>query len=99
MPRFRRVADVWNWLPAFRAVAEHESIHAAAAALCLSPSALSRTVRLLEDALGVRLFERLGNRLKLTSIGEQLLSIARDAMRRVDDGLSGTDELLTGQAA
>jgi DNA-binding transcriptional LysR family regulator len=98
MRRFRRVAEVWNWLPAFRAVAEHQSVHAAADALSVSPSALSRTVRLLEDALGVRLFDRAGNRLSLTPIGEQLLSMARDAMRMVDDGIAGKDALVTGQS-
>lgn len=86
--RFRRVMQVWNWLPAFRGVAEHESIHRAAAALAISPSALSRTVKLLEDALGLALFLRQpGGALRLTAHGERLLLATRDAMRLVDDGL------------
>ena len=85
--RFRRVAQVWNWLPAFRGVAEQESIHKASLVLNTSPSALSRTVKLLEDAIGVDMFVRRGQSLALTSEGSRLLAATRDAMRMVDEGL------------
>ncbi len=85
--RFRRVAQLWNWLPAFRGVAEHESIQKASVILRTSPSALSRTVKLLEDALGVDLFVRRAQSLSLTTDGARLLAATRDAMRLVDDGL------------
>jgi DNA-binding transcriptional LysR family regulator len=58
MDRFRRVAQLWNWLPAFRGVAEHENPQRAASVLGVSASALSRTVKLLEDALGAEVFVR-----------------------------------------
>lgn len=85
MDRLRRVSNVWNWLPAFRVVAEYESIHKAATVLNISASALSRTVRLLEDAIGETLFVRRATGLTLTSFGGELLSGTRDAMRRIDD--------------
>jgi DNA-binding transcriptional LysR family regulator len=85
MTRFRRVAQLWNWLPAFRGVAEHQSIQRAALALGVSPSALSRTVRLLEGNLGAELFVRQPQGMRLTAFGEGLLAITRDAMRLVDD--------------
>ncbi len=85
MVRFRRVAQLWNWLPAFRGVAEHPSIQRAATALGVSPSALSRTVKLLEDDLGAELFLRQRQGMHLTPFGEELLAITRDAMRQVDD--------------
>jgi len=88
MIRFRRVAQIWDWLPAFRGVAEHESLQRAAAALAVSPSALSRTIKLLEDALGAPLFERHPGGLRPTSLGDELLAITRDAMRLVDDCLA-----------
>src|SRR2546423_13968187 len=88
MKRFRRVADLWNWLPGFRAVAEHESVNEAAAALHVSASALSRTVKLLESALGADLFVRRGPGLELTQLGTELLAITRDVMRQVDDCIS-----------
>ncbi len=58
MERLRRVASFWNWLPAFRAVAETEHLPTAAEALFVSPSALSRAIRLLEKDVGQPLFRR-----------------------------------------
>lgn len=88
MDRFRRLAEFWQWLPAFRAVAESEHLPTAAAELHVTPSAVSRSIRQLEAALGVALFERVGRRLVLTPDGRDLLEQVRDAMRRVDDGVS-----------
>lgn len=85
MDRYRRVAQFWSWLPAFRGVAEYESIHGAAAVLATSPSALSRTVKLLEDAVGEELFTRDKQSLALTPLGARLLGVIRDSMRAVDD--------------
>jgi DNA-binding transcriptional LysR family regulator len=88
MARSRCVAAIWNWLPAFRVVAEYESIHKAAAVMNVSASALSRTVRLLEDALGEALFVRTPVGLGLTSYGAEVLHGTRDALRRMDDVLA-----------
>jgi DNA-binding transcriptional LysR family regulator len=88
MMRFRRVAQLWNWLPGFRGVAEHEHVHKAAHTLGISPSALSRTVKLLESAIGAALFVRDNNKLVLTALGAELLTITRNMMRQVDDCLA-----------
>lgn len=80
---------MWNWLPAFRAVAETEHIQQAARALHTSPSAVSRTIRLLEDALGQALFHRAARGLRLTGAGRDLLEAVREAMDRVEAGLHG----------
>ncbi|MBL8956787.1 MAG: LysR family transcriptional regulator [Myxococcaceae bacterium] len=85
--RQRRVAGLWNWLPVFRAAAEYESLQRAALAMGVSPSAVSRTVRLLETALGFAVFDRLATGVRLTPRGERLLKATRDAMRWVDDSL------------
>jgi len=91
MERLRRVASVWSWLPAFRAVAETQHLPTASAELEVSASALSRTIRLLETDLGQALFERQGRRIVLNETGERLLVAVRDAMRRVHDGMSVVD--------
>lgn len=88
MERLRRVASLWSWLPAFRAVAETQHLPTASAQLRVSASALSRTIRLLEADLGASLFERQGRRIVLNEAGERLLVAVRDAMRRVHDGMS-----------
>lgn len=95
MDRLRRVANIWNWLPAFRVVAEYESIQKAALVLNVSASALSRTVRLLEDATGATLFVRSAAGLTLTAFGGEVLKGTRDAMRRIDDAIAG-DETASG---
>jgi len=88
MERARRLTQFWNWLPAFRAVAETQHLPSAAQQLGISPQALSRTIKLLEDELEVELFHRVGRSLQLSDAGQAFLASVRDAMRRVDDGLS-----------
>jgi DNA-binding transcriptional LysR family regulator len=83
-----RLGQVWNWLPAFRAVAESQHLPTASREVHLSASALSRSVRQLEDQLERQLFQREGRSLALSPAGRALLSAVRDAMRRVDDALS-----------
>ncbi len=87
MQQSRRVRAVWNWLPAFRAVAETQHITRAAELLHVSPSAVSRMIKLLEAEVGQPLFHRSGGALTLSSAGEELLLAVRDSIRRVDDGL------------
>ena len=88
MERARRIGSLWNWLPVFRAVAETENLHAAAASLHVSPSAVSRTVKLLEEDVGHALFVRRGRAVRLNDQGRALLVSVRDAMRLVDDGVT-----------
>jgi DNA-binding transcriptional LysR family regulator len=87
MERSHRLAQFWNWLIVFRVVAETEHVGTAARHLRVSPSAVSRTVSLLEDELGQALFERQGRRIRLSPLGHELLPYVRDAMRIVDDGV------------
>jgi DNA-binding transcriptional LysR family regulator len=93
MERQRRIHDLWNWLPAFRAEAETEHLPTASQRLRVSPSALSRAVKLLEEEMGTPLFHRSGRNLRLNDAGQAVLAAVRDAMRRVDEGVS----IATGQ--
>jgi DNA-binding transcriptional LysR family regulator len=85
--RMRRVMQLWGWLPGFRAIAETEHLTRAAQQLHVTPPALSRTLRILEEDLGVSLFERQGRHLVLNPAGRRLLSSVRIAMRLVHDAL------------
>ncbi len=87
MDRLRRLTTLWNWLPAFRAVAETQHLPAASKQLHVSPSALSRTIRLLEEDVGQPLFNRVGRGIELNATGQRLLSAVRDSMRLVDEAL------------
>lgn len=61
-------------LVAFWKVAEHRGFSSAAAALEVSPSALSQAIRQLEARLGVRLLNRTTRSVSLTEAGEAYLS-------------------------
>jgi DNA-binding transcriptional LysR family regulator len=92
-----QIAEVWSWLPAFRAVAESSHLPTASRQLSVSASALSRSVRLLEAGLGVELFHRVGSRLELTDSGHAFLHAVRIGMRSIHDGmLAARSETLTG---
>jgi DNA-binding transcriptional LysR family regulator len=92
LERARTLRGIWDYLPAFRAVAETEHLPTAARALHVSPSALSRTIHLTEAHVGQRLFERSGRALRLNGAGHALLAAVRDAMRLVDEGLGALDD-------
>src|SRR5260370_37370584 len=62
-------ADRLNLIASFVSVAEHLSFIAAANVIGTSPSTVSRKVSRLEDALGLRLFERTTRRVALTEAG------------------------------
>jgi len=61
----------------FVTVAELGTVSKAALRLRIAQPALSRQIRDLEQELGLKLFDRVGRRLRLTAEGEQLLSDCR----------------------
>ena len=63
------------------AVSRAGSYSAAAKEIRISQSALTRSVNLLEQAYGVRLFERGRSGAKLTLEGAQFIKVAEDALR------------------
>jgi DNA-binding transcriptional LysR family regulator len=97
MDRSKRIGRLWPYLPTFRVVAELQHVTRASAVLGVTPSAVSRTISLLEDDLEQALFTRSGRRIALTEAGAELLAAVRSAMRVVDDGLlSMQDQLFVG---
>lgn len=66
-------------------IARKGSFAAAAAELGKVPSALTYTVRKLEDELDVLLFDRRGPRAQLTPAGRELLEEGRRLLRSADD--------------
>lgn len=88
MHRIRQLQQIWNWLPAFRVVAETEHLPTAAREAGVTPSALSHAVKGLESELGIELFHRRGRGLALNGHGQQLLASLRESMRRLDDEIT-----------
>jgi DNA-binding transcriptional LysR family regulator len=78
-----------RWLPlnalrAFEGVAKHGSFTAAANALLISQSALSRHVIALERLIGVQLFDRKPHALTLTKAGQHLLPAVVKSFDRLE---------------
>jgi len=81
-----------RWLPlnalrAFEGVAQHLSFTAAANALLISQSALSRHVISLEKLIGAQLFERRPHALVLTKAGQHLLTAVTKSFDRLEYAL------------
>ncbi len=70
-------------LRAFAALARCGSFTEAAVELCLTQSAVSHSMKALEDDLGSRLFLRSGKRVLLTQAGKELLGHADSILRRM----------------
>ena len=79
-------------LAAFIAVAEHLSFRVAASRLDVSPSALSHTMRQLEERVGVRLLHRTTRSVALTDAGRRLLERLRPAIDEIDGALEDLDQ-------
>ena len=71
-------------LTTFVAVAQQQSMSAAARSLYLTQGAVSQQVANLEAALGLRLLERAGRRARLTEAGREIAAACEAAIRSVD---------------
>ena len=83
----------FNDLVAFVMVAREESFTKAAVKLGVSQSALSQTVRGLEERLGLRLLTRTTRRVSPTAAGERLLEIAGPRFEEIQAELSALAEM------
>jgi LysR family glycine cleavage system transcriptional activator len=82
-------------LRAFEAAARHLSFKRAAEELAVTPTAISHQIRLLEDVLGKKLFERQARRVTMTPAGQILYPTLRDSF----DAMAEAIESLHGSTA
>ena len=85
-------------LEVFCAVMETESISAAARNLRISQPAISKSIRLLEEALGFRLFERVGGRLHARMEAQKLYPKARAVFEEIASVTDLAKSLQQGRA-
>ena len=69
----------------FESVGRNQSFTLAASELNVTQAAVSHQVRLLEEELGVKLFERFHQRIELTPAGAELLDVATECLDRLAD--------------
>ena len=74
-------------------VARQESFTRAAELLHITQSALSKSIAKLEDEVGVKLFERDGNRIHLNPFGKAILRSSDQALVDLENGLKQVREM------
>jgi LysR family glycine cleavage system transcriptional activator len=89
----RRSLPPLNALRAFEAAARHLSLSLAANELNVTPAAISHQVRLLEDHIGLPVFERNGRGLALTDAGAAGLPDLREAFARLSAAMDAIGSL------
>lgn len=87
-----------NHLEVLRAVEAEGSLTAAASRLHLTQSALSHSVRKLEQQLGTPLWLREGRQLRLTQAGEHLLALANRLLPQFEHAEMQVGQFARGQA-
>jgi DNA-binding transcriptional LysR family regulator len=80
----RNATPSLNAIRAFEAAARHESFAKSAQELGVSASAVSQQVSQLESDLGIRLFERIKQRLRLTEAGRTYQDSLSSALDRIE---------------
>lgn len=84
-----------NYLKTFLAVAQTKSFSQAAELVHLTQPAVSKRVGLLEQELGLKLFDRIGRQVSLTEAGEVFQLRARQLINELDQTLSDIQSLET----
>ncbi|MEZ5567520.1 MAG: LysR substrate-binding domain-containing protein [Halioglobus sp.] len=82
-------------LQVFSAVARHENVSRAAAALAMSQSAASGSLKELESQFNIQLFDRIGKRVQLSELGRQL----RPEAERLLEQAAAFEQSLAGVTA
>lgn len=73
-------------------VSEHGSIRQTASAFHLSPAAVHKQLKALETELGIRLYEKVGRRLRLTQAAEILAPYVRTVLAQHDAAVAAVIE-------
>jgi DNA-binding transcriptional LysR family regulator len=87
------MADAFDGISMFIAVAEENGFRSAGRRLAVSGSAVSQAISQLEERLGVALFYRTTRNVRLTEAGERLYRAVRPALDEVRSALEGVREL------
>jgi DNA-binding transcriptional LysR family regulator len=88
----RRMARIQlTELSAFVAVAEHRSFTKAAAQVGIALPTMSQTIRLLEERLGVRLFNRTTRSVALTEAGDRLFAEVQPILEGIEHAIEGVN--------
>ena len=93
-----RIRLTLQQLEAFVQVAKTVNFRAAAQALHVSQPALSRTIRIIEEAIDARLFDRDTRHVEITPAGRALLPIATRILENFNSSFSELSQFLDGRS-
>ncbi len=85
--------DDLSGLRALLRVAQRRSFRSAAADLRVTPSAVSQSVRALEERLGARLLQRTTRSVGLTEVGAEFVARVKPALDGIDDAIESLGAL------
>jgi len=85
--------DDLQYIPVFRKVAEAGNFSAAAQALRMTPSTVSRQITRLEERLGVQLLARTTRNLRLTEAGSKFYDSCTRGMAQLEDAIRAISQL------
>lgn len=88
----------YEWYKVFYAAAKHLNYTKAATELFVSQSAVSQTIRQLEESLGVKLFYKEGRQIRLTQEGKVLLEHVEPAVKLFEKASSTLKDMSSPSA-
>lgn len=74
-------------------VDQHQSFVEAAAHLHLTPSALSDSIKSLEESLGLRVFDRTTRSVKPTAVGVEFIALVKNALSQLERAVQVASEM------
>jgi LysR family transcriptional regulator, pca operon transcriptional activator len=84
-------------LQTFLEVARHNSVSKAADSLALTQPAVTRTIRELEEGLGVKLFDKDGRGIRISPLGQIFLRHAGESVTALRQGVASVQQALRSQ--
>jgi DNA-binding transcriptional LysR family regulator len=83
-------------LKVFREVATQQSFTRASKALYLTQPAVSMQIKQLEEAVGLKLFEKHGKQISLTDAGEEMNLLSNNILQQIDETQQHLEQIASG---
>jgi DNA-binding transcriptional LysR family regulator len=83
-------------LKVFREVATQQSFTRASKALYLTQPAVSMQIKQLEEAVGLKLFEKHGKQISLTDAGEEMNLLSNNILQQIDETQHHLEQIASG---
>lgn len=86
-------SSIFGYLTAFHSIVEEGSIAGASRKLEIAPPSISQSLKLLEQHIGLPLFNRTTRRMELTEAGVHLYESTKDIIKSLSSAVESTQDL------